>query len=47
MQKIKIEAWRNEYNEIRPHGSLADETPRAFAAKLHQSRTAETAGILT
>ncbi len=45
--KIKIEAWRNEYNEIRPHSSLDDETPQVFAGNWHQSRTAETAGILT
>ena len=24
-------AWRREYNEIRPHRSLANETPQAFA----------------
>ncbi len=45
--KIKIEAWRKDYNEQRPHSSLDDETPQAFAGNWHQSRTAETAGILT
>lgn len=27
----KIEAWRIDYNEHRPHGSLGDLTPREFA----------------
>lgn len=28
-----IEAWLNEYNDIRPHGSIDMMTPRAFAAR--------------
>ena len=28
----KIAAWRNEYNEERPHSSLGYRTPAAFAA---------------
>jgi putative transposase len=28
----KIEAWRTEYNEIRPHSSLGEQTPHFFAA---------------
>jgi putative transposase len=27
----KIEAWRIDYNEHRPHGSLGNVTPREFA----------------
>lgn len=27
----KIEAWRTEYNELRPHSSLANKTPKEFA----------------
>ena len=27
----KIEAWRCDYNEVRPHSSLGDQTPRQFA----------------
>lgn len=27
----KIEGWRVDYNEFRPHSSLADRTPREFA----------------
>jgi Integrase core domain len=30
----KIEAWRKEYNEERPHSSLGYETPAAFARRL-------------
>ena len=29
--RTKIEAWRREYNEFRPHSSLGDLTPRDFA----------------
>ena len=29
----KIEAWRVDYNEHRPHTSLGNETPREFAAQ--------------
>jgi putative transposase len=27
-----IESWRQDYNAVRPHGSLANRTPAAFAA---------------
>ena len=33
----KIEAWREDYNEQRPHSSLDYRTPREFAA-IQQSR---------
>ena len=29
--KQKIEAWRIEYNESRPHSSLGNRTPNEFA----------------
>jgi len=45
--KMKIEAWRKDYNEHRPHSSLRDETPLGFAENWELSRTAKTAGILT
>ncbi len=45
--KMKIEAWRKDYNEHRPHSSLGDETPLRFAESWELSRTAKTAGILT
>ncbi len=28
----KLERWRNDYNERRPHSSLADRTPAEFAS---------------
>lgn len=31
--RAKIETWRKEYNEFRPHSSLGDLTPRDFARK--------------
>ena len=31
--RAKIESWRKEYNEFRPHSSLGDLTPRDFARK--------------
>ncbi|MAT70134.1 MAG: hypothetical protein CMJ58_11510 [Planctomycetaceae bacterium] len=30
----KVEAWRRDYNRVRPHGSLAGRTPIEFAASL-------------
>ena len=33
--KALIEAWRVDYNEHRPHGSLGDLTPTEYATK-HQ-----------
>ncbi len=33
-----IEAWRQEYNESRPHGSLDDRTPSEFASQFAASR---------
>lgn len=29
--RLRIEAWRNDYNEHRPHSSLGDRTPNEFA----------------
>lgn len=33
----KIEAWRVDYNEFRPHQSLADRTPSEFAAACEEA----------
>ncbi len=33
---VKIEAWRNEYNEFRPHSSLGNLTPADFARRRGQ-----------
>lgn len=32
--QITIEAWRNDYNETRPHSSLGDLTPAEYAMKI-------------
>ena len=39
----KIEAWRLDYNQHRPHGSLGHLTPREFAAHRQGTRMAQTA----
>jgi putative transposase len=36
--RAKIEAWRVDYNERRPHSSLGDLTPREFMAQHQASR---------
>ncbi|MBK8191381.1 MAG: transposase [Vampirovibrionales bacterium] len=28
----KIEMWRQDYNDVRPHSSLGELTPHSFAA---------------
>jgi Integrase core domain len=30
--RTKIEAWRVDYNEVRPHGSLANATPKEYSS---------------
>ena len=39
----KIEAWRIDYNEHRPHGSLGDLTPQEFADQAVQTGLQEAA----
>ena len=29
----KIEVWRRDYNQVRPHSALAYQTPEEFAAR--------------
>jgi putative transposase len=36
----KLERWRQDYNQVRPHSALADHPPETFAA-----RWAETAAL--
>jgi putative transposase len=40
--QARIEAWRRDYNEQRPHGSLGHMTPRESALQRQAPRTAET-----
>lgn len=37
--KATITAWRRDYNEVRPHSSLGNHTPSAFAATLRDQGT--------
>ncbi len=41
----KIEAWRNDYNEIRPHSSLGDLPPAVFAKDALRSLRATEHGV--
>ena len=34
----RIESWRREYNESRPHRALGERTPREFARQIAASR---------
>jgi putative transposase len=40
-----IEAWRIEYNNLRPHSSLGNLTPTEYAAKLNESNTPNPSGL--
>jgi len=42
----KIEKWRRDYNEFRPHSSLEDLTPRQFADKYLDSIRSEKSPLL-
>jgi len=35
--RATIEAWRDDYNRVRPHSSLADRTPHEFMQALKES----------
>jgi putative transposase len=39
--RIKISGWKTEYNEVRPHSSLAYRTPSEFAMACQQPRVEE------
>ncbi|MBL7714069.1 MAG: IS3 family transposase [Bdellovibrionales bacterium] len=38
--KAKLESWRLDYNEHRPHSSIGNLTPKEFARKSQKTRTA-------
>jgi putative transposase len=43
----KIERWRVEYNEFRPHSSLGDLTPQDFAEQFAESSESQEALLMT
>lgn len=43
--KAKIEAWRLDYNDHRPHGSLGYLTPREFIQRRQDNGARETAAV--
>jgi putative transposase len=43
--KREIEAWRRDYNEVRPHSSLGNLTPAEFTAKERSTTSAELARV--
>jgi putative transposase len=43
--QTKIEAWRLDYNQRRPHGSLGHLTPSEFVAQRQAMTTAEVAPV--
>ncbi len=40
--RAHAEAWRRDYNDVRPHGGLAGSTPSAFAAAWQLTRSPDT-----
>jgi putative transposase len=42
----KIEMWRLDYNDFRPHSSLRDLTPRQFAEQFESQKTTFLAGTV-
>ena len=45
--RIKIEEWRKDYNENRPHRALGQQTPSAFKENWQLNRGPNEADILT
>ena len=39
--QARIEAWRREYNESRPHRALQDRTPKEFAKRVAENPLSE------
>ncbi len=45
--KQTVEAWREDYNQLRPHTSLKHQTPSDFVARWQRTRTPSEADSLT
>ena len=45
--QAKIEKWRRDYNEFRPHSSLGDLTPEQFVAKYKDSERSRKTPLLS
>ena len=43
--KQKIEAWRQDYNRHRPHGSLGHLTPAEYVARYDKQTTSEATNL--
>jgi putative transposase len=43
--KAKIETWRLDYNQRRPHSSLGNLTPNEFMARCQAMRVAEAVAV--
>ena len=39
-----LEEWRKDYNTMRPHTALGNQTPAAFAAAWHEQQTSRETG---
>jgi len=33
-----VEAWRRDYNEVRPHSALGNRTPQEFSARPEEQK---------
>ncbi|MBA2732686.1 MAG: transposase [Acidobacteria bacterium] len=42
-----VEAWREDYNELRPHSSLDHRAPSEYVVRWQQIRAAQKAEFLT
>ena len=43
----KLERWRRDYNQVRPHSALGDSAPTVFAAQWEETAAGNSLEILT